>query len=68
MSQKQLDMTVSTALGRADRLLGTQARLPATHCEYKTQDINYIISTPASVLPLSYSAAEDGVVGQSNTS
>lgn len=36
---------------------------PATQGEYKTQDINYITSARASVLPPSYSAAEDGAVG-----
>lgn len=54
---------VSTTLGRGDRQFRTHARLSATHRECETQDINYIISTPASVLPPSYSAAEDGVVG-----
>lgn len=59
----QLDTTVSTTLGQGDRRFGTRARLPATHREYKTQDINYITSARAGVLPPSHSAAEDGVVG-----
>lgn len=59
----QLDTTVSTTLGRGDRRFRTRARLPATHREHKTQDVNYITSTRASVLPPRHSAAEDGVVG-----